>query len=747
MTTVATHPLTARVRANQLTARWARLRRLALQAWVMLFVGGAGTTLASVSAVMRPAVQVVWAGPVVVWGIRAMPALPPSVAWTITGVLVAYGVTSLTSRVPWMSLETAGFAAAAAAWFVAAAAMSASTRTYVARAGLLALTAWFTALATVWSIDTVAWIASAGWPPPGEPIRNYVWLVGNAIPVLALLGLPLVAWLGSEAPDRLLMRAFAIAAVAATVLSGGVIGFIGIFVAITTYAALAVMARSRRLRGTAIGIGWALVVLMGAVAGAAALGWELPLPSTATARLRLWEQGLHILASHPFTGTGPGTVALVRREFIDPHAAAVLTDHLHSVPLQAAAEGGTLLLGALAAAVVAWGWHLWTSRCASRYHGRLVVACLAGAAATFAADSFFDLPVVVALLITVAAWCVAPARDGGAVPAPRVHRSSLLSLKLAIAVLALVSVLPVASGDAARLAAAAGRSEAQGDDWSAATRHFETATQLNPNNPLYHLELGEAARQLGMTGIARDAFQRASEMSPADGRTWGALAAVTPDPEARVALLTLAAQRADGDPQFSYRLGTELASLGRLGEAADAYAEAVVLESDLIALFPSRAADSDVSRDAVLERVPGALRRLGDAARIDAGAVMSDIKLVTRTLGPEAPAAWRAVAAARDGHMAQAHAHLAEARAQAPTHARTWQAAAAVARLACDVEAEQDALRLERMLLDAHRFQRFERLRAWERVYREPGLGDFQPDSLPPDRMWPQAFIALPPCE
>lgn len=723
-------------------ARVGSFGRVALQAWVILFVAAAGTMLAS-TAQVRPIVHVFWVAPVLLLAVRARPALPPAVTWATVAILATYGVACLASRNPWASLETAGFAAAAAAWFVVAAAMAPATRTYVARAVLLALTGWLAVLAAVWALDTVSWVAGAGWPPPAEPTRNYVWLVGNSIPIVALLALPLVRWMGSDPVDAWLKRFFLIAAAAAIALSGGLIGFAGVGVAVVVYVGLGAI-RTRRAAVVALGGLTALVLAAAAaIVVVAVLDLALPLPSTGEARLLVWQQGAAMLATDPLTGTGPGMTALVRREFVPGHGAAVLTDHLHSVPVQAAAEGGMLLLTALAAAVAAWALALWRARRNDPATTRLVAACVAGAGVTFLGDSFLDLPVVVALLLTVAAWSVAPVGDDPAatLPASQPVRRASVALKAAIVALAMLSVVPVASADAARIAAAAGRSEARRGDWPAALSAFRSAASLNPANPLYRLEIGEAARQVGDTALAASAFEQARQMAPADGRTWGALAVVTDDPDERIALLATAAERADGDPQFAFRLGDELSAAGRARAAVIAYAEAVALQPELIVALPDGAG---VSRAEVLAAVPEVAARLADVARLDPDVIRWDLQLLAGDLEADAPPAWQAVAAAARGDARAAGTHLAVARREAPTDARTWQAASAVARLTCDATGAEAALRMERMLVGAHEFQSRERLRAWERVYREPGLGDFQPDGiLPTDARWPAPFVAL----
>jgi len=230
---------------------------------------------------------------------------------------------------------------------------------------------------------------------------------------------------------------------------------------------------------------------------------------------------------------------------------------------------------------------------------------------------------------------------------------------------------------------------------------------------------------------------------PADGRSWGALASVTSDPQRSIELLRLAADRTDGDPQYAYRLGRLLEDAGSTREAASAYAEAVILQPDLIVEFPRQSTTSPTREQVVLE----VARRLdgnpGIASPLSS-MIRWDLELVADTLGDDAPAQWRAVDAARDGDRAAALAFLAAAQAEAPTDPRTWQAAVAVYRLACSPDEADRAQTLERLLAGSHRFQRDERVRNWERVYREPSLGDFQPPGLvPQDEQWPAPLISV----
>lgn len=68
-------------------------------------------------------------------------------------------------------------------------------------------------------------------------------------------------------------------------------------------------------------------------------------------RLYMWRSGIAIVRDHPLTGVGPGQVKAVFPRYALPEAYRKTTSHVHSTPLQIAAERGLLGLGA-------WLW-LW----------------------------------------------------------------------------------------------------------------------------------------------------------------------------------------------------------------------------------------------------------------------------------------------------------------------------------------------------------------------------------------------------
>lgn len=76
--------------------------------------------------------------------------------------------------------------------------------------------------------------------------------------------------------------------------------------------------------------------------------WD-PRHDSARERLFMWQSGLQMVKDHPLLGVGPGGVKRVYPRYVHPEAVKRSTGHLHSNPVQLAAERG--LLGLLA-----WGW-------------------------------------------------------------------------------------------------------------------------------------------------------------------------------------------------------------------------------------------------------------------------------------------------------------------------------------------------------------------------------------------------------
>ena len=178
---------------------------------------------------------------------------------------------------------------------------------------------------------------------------------------------------------------------------------------------------------------------------------------------------------------------------------------------------------------------------------------------------------------------------------------------------------------------------------------------------------------------------------PGDPRAAGALAALAEEASERIRFLEVAT-RTSTDAQYAARLSSALYGTGDARGAAEAYALAVVLRTDLYGRL------QDVTTGPSADDVRTALSAIasrGDAGDPDrARRALWDVELADGTLPPDAPAAWRAVARAGAGDGGAAGDAVAEARRAAPHDQMTHLAAAAVARFACDEDAYRRAMRL-----------------------------------------------------
>jgi tetratricopeptide (TPR) repeat protein len=401
-----------------------------------------------------------------------------------------------------------------------------------------------------------------------------------------------------------------------------------------------------------------------------------------------------------------------------------------------------LLATAFGAAVVVWVRAVWRSRTVLTGAQRAAAAAVIGLGAASLLDDFSFLPAVMAMAVTLAAWSV-PAPDRSATGAPGRLR---WALPAGAALIGALVLLPALSVERARLAATEGRQAAIEGRWADAADRFAAAAASHPTNPLDHLGLGLALAEASDLDDARVAYARAQSLSPGDPRVDGALAAlalIRDNHEAGTDFLD-AASRVSTDPQYAYRLAHVLVESGEVAAGAEAYALAVTLRTDLYALLASNAE--------VLGRadVRAALSRV--AIRLDAvdperlPPVLWDVALVDGDLSSDAPAAWRAIDAATAGRLNEAARLLDEAREDAPHAQTTHLAAAWVARLACDRDGYDRAMRLAGRVVGG---SVPDLAIGRDPIYREPGLGDYQPSWVerpPAAEPWPEGLLDAPEC-
>lgn len=112
---------------------------------------------------------------------------------------------------------------------------------------------------------------------------------------------------------------------------------------------------ARRVRLLAVLAVAAVLVLLGPTYLAHRLTrlWDPRYDASATDRLLMWQSGVQMVRDYPLLGVGVGGVKRFYPRYVHPDAGKRSTGHLHSNPVQIAAERG--LLGFLA-----WGW-IWVA--------------------------------------------------------------------------------------------------------------------------------------------------------------------------------------------------------------------------------------------------------------------------------------------------------------------------------------------------------------------------------------------------
>jgi hypothetical protein len=205
------------------------------------------------------------------------------------------------------------------------------------------------------------------------------------------------------------------------------------------------------------------------------------------------------------------------------------------------------------------------------------------------------------------------------------------------------------------------------------------------------------------------------------------------------------ASRVSTDAQYAFRLSAARNGVGDVPEAAEAYALAIVLRTDLYRLLSGEVLG--LSRGDVLTALPGVAASVDAADPNRARRVAWDIALADGFVPDDAPPAWRAVAAAAEGDAEAAALHLRAARHTAPHDQVSHLAGAAVARLACDEAEYRTAMRLAGRVLGgpvpALAISR-------DPIYRDSGLGDYQPSWVerpPAPPVWPFGLVTPPECE
>jgi tetratricopeptide (TPR) repeat protein len=712
------------------------LSRVALQLWIVLFIVFFGAEVIHLEPGLRVITQVLYGIPLAAWALLRLRGPADRLDWAVLGLLAAYTAVCLLSRDRTESLGTLGLATAFAAWFLLMRrAGDLRGPIVLAISTGLAITLAFNAYLLIG--EKIDWFVAVG-AAPLEGVVTFPWETVNALPVLVLIAVPFLAWLERGPVRTILAVAVGLSAVIVIPISEGRAGWLGLAVAALVLVALhpatgRLAARMSRGRRAALGLGLTVVGVLVLIAA----GPRLIDAIGASGRLLVWEQGLNMAGGSPLAGSGPGVYSWVRLEFPPASADLLAVRLLHSVPLLTLAEGGIVMVIAVAVAAATWAVAAVRNRAEWRPATLFTIAALAGFAAASLLDDFSFLPAVTAAVLALAAWLVpvAPADNsrGWVLPA-------LLGLA---AVAAAPSVIGV---DVARGAAQDARTSMVNGAYADAVAGFDAATRAHPEDGGYWLGLGMASAYAGDVDGAIGAYERSIRAAPGDPRGYAALAYLG-DASERVARLEAAAERTIGDPQDGARLGLALAEQGDIDAATNAWSRAVALRSEILRLLPYEETGVD------MRTVAGEALRVIQAeprpAQYENDVAVWDIQLALDEGGGGGGPAWRAVDAARRGDLDLARGLADEAVAAAPYEARGYQAVAAVAAFACDAGAEEEALALERHALGAWAEPEPEPRARREFVYREASLGP----SLPPGgrltltlERWPWSLIDRPEC-
>jgi len=699
--------------------------RIGMSLAVVLTVGLVATNASQVTLI-RVLGHAALATPFLVWCVARGTFWRAPQTGICSIAIAAYLVAAAASGTPLTSLETLGMPILLVGAYSASATGGGSigVRRIVAAAVVVTASVWLVAIGLGWLFENIEWIALGGGLPDTEPLHAWVWVTGNAVPLLALMAAPFFAELEHGPVPRVLRIMFVAAAAFVIPQSGGATAFAAIVVAALVYLALA-SPRWRRVScavAGAINIGLAILPLVRA-AGVDSL------PSSLEAKLIVWEQAAHVLAASPWLGSGPGTIAVARLDFVEEFASPVLTTHVHSALLQAAAEGGIIVLAAMATVALGIVRLVVLHRDSLTHRHRVTIAALVGLATASMTDSFHELPVLYLLAAVLIGWMT---RDlSGVMRAPAISRRR--ATKVVVLAALILTVPAVVVADLARIAADAGRAATRSDDLSAANDAFALSRAFAPENPAYSLSGAATLAAIGDDTGAAAAYARALQLNPNDARAAAGLAESRAGEE-RIELLRTAATNADGDPQYAWRWAEALRAADN-PDAAQAYAHALLLESTWSTAARERAEGNVERLDTAVTTVLG---EFGDKARVDQIQVKLDYALAAGDLPANAPAAWLAMEAVRTGKTARASQLAADAVVEGRWDFRSWRALALT--LPCHSVERDRALELGERTSNA--FTRFgiPTLRRWERQYGVPPLGDYQPplkEALPSLTPWP----------
>lgn len=733
-TPAGAHALRARRPGHALSA--------AAAVWSFAFVCFFGTHVTTFEPDLRLIAAVLYGLPVLVSAVAALIWRPHPLDLPVLGLLATYALVSALSADATASFETLLLVSAYAGLFLAMLRLDDGPLKQGLVIGCAAAgSAWLGIIALRWIGEAVEWVRLDGSMPPLQARSGNPWLSTDAVAALALLVLPYhlrVSWRAL----RLVLLGVAIAgAVVVIPMSGGRVEWGAMVVAALFFF---VASRPRRARAVR-----AVVLALGVAAAAAAALFVAGYLGTLSGRTFIWQTALTVIGNHPLDGAGPGAFPWVRLAESPQLVNRYAVYHAHNLVLQVLADGGVLLAAALVAATAAYVWHLVRGRVPLTSIQVATLATLIGFVLVLMLDELTQLPALTALFVGSAALVAHGRPPAGRRTAKGILRGAPAATGLVV--LVLISLPAAIDTQSSRVAGLLGRQLGVDEAWQGARGAYATAADEWPSHASYQLALGLAEAHLGNEESAREHYARARELSPGDPRPLGALGALDPSASARIEALRAASRLGALDPQYGYRLATELLAAGDRTQAMEEMGRAVLLDPQLLV------AGDPAGRGFDLDGLESSLRRAlaaeGPLIGTDREAVEAAIDFALGAT-PEGNPTMAALAQARDGDLEGARARLAEILRADPLDRAARMAARQTSRLACDTAEERRHDLLLNLLPGGQALLYFpdSQVRdSRDHVYAESGLGDYQPPQAADLPIylheWPAGFLPAPDCE
>lgn len=719
------------------------LARVAATAWSLGFVGLLGTDATTYDPGLRMAAAILYGVPVVIAAVAALALRPHAFDRPLLALVGVYAVVSLLSSDRTASLETLTLVVAYASLFVVLLRIGRGWfGDALVTGAAFAATAWLAFAAVWWIQGLITWVQLDGSAPPLVGRSGSLWLSTDALAALAILAAPYYLRIERRSARHVLLGVALTASAIVIPLSGGRIEWAALIAAVAAcWLAGRPRARLRTPKATAIGAGVAAAgtIIVGAVLLSGQLG-------TLSGRTHVWNSAIAVIANHPVTGSGPGTFSWVRLAESPDLLNPVGVYHAHNILLQTLADGGILLVAAFVAFCGVYLVHL-------AGHGRLALpervalGSLVGFSVILMLDELTQLPALTALAIGSAAYLARPQTPARAGMPGRAAGALIAAGWMLVVALGVPATL---AAHQARVAASEGRDRVAAGDWRGAAQAFAAAAEAWPARAPYQMALGLVHAHLGDDEAARAHYRLAHQLSPGDPRPLGALGVLELTAAARIDALTRASRLSRGDAQYAYRLALELGAAGDVASGSVALGEAAMLDPQLLVARELIAHGFDPV--VVIREALGAAKRDGEATGVDLAAVEAAADLAAGR-SPEIDPTMAAVALARSGRVEEARALLETRLIEEPHDHAARVAARELSLLACDLEGARRHETLLNLVPGG-----FPLLyvpgpiarQSRDHLYRETGLGDYQPPSAVPLPVyvheWPGGYLPEPSC-